>query len=634
MKIIDKLFGRTEPTLGADPLPAQPAGILDLTTKAGAGVNNEWTPSTLQDPSTAARERAVTRKIEDFPVVDEGIGDAALTVVKGGDSNGMVSGGYEDVNLPMSPMLAGWFASQGFIGHQMCAIIGQHWLVSKACAMPAEDAIRNGWTTDFEGIEDQGHVEELTAQVKAIDEKMGIDKAMLEAAKFANVFGIRILIPIIESDDPGYYQKRFNPDGVTPGSFKGWVQIDPQWIYPILSSVGASDPSSPNFYEPTFWQAGGVMYHHSHLVILRTEEVADILKPTYLFSGLPLTQRIAERVYAAERTANEAPLLAMSKRTTILKVDLAKAKMKLGAFTARIQNWVGLRDNYQVKVIGKDEEMTESDTSLADLDVVIMTQFQLVSAIARVPATKLMGTSPKGFGATGEHEMNSYHEYLESIQSGWFDSFLQRHYLLVSRAYLGGVKVNHSWEPVDAVGAVDAATIRKTDVDADVALIGAGVISPDEARTRIKLDRDSGYTLADEVMDLGGAEPGTESAAQAALSGLNPQAIEAATIAQPGAGLRDADLDGAASVEEPAGISTVGDETPQEMHPELVVGLAMQLAVALQKRIDANKAAATQAAETQVATVKASTVASVSGITPGVVPKPALPTPPTKFIRQ
>ena len=38
-----------------------------------------------------------------------------------------------------------WYASQGFIGYQMCAIIAQNWLVDKACRMPGRDAIRQGY---------------------------------------------------------------------------------------------------------------------------------------------------------------------------------------------------------------------------------------------------------------------------------------------------------------------------------------------------------------------------------------------------------------------------------------------------------------------------------------------------------
>lgn len=502
MKLLSWFSSKADKTAVATPekAPAEKAGVLDLTAKAGWGQDDgSEAPITMQ----SVLAMSIQRSIADFPsapassiVGDAAFGDAEVKKTKVGDA---FSGTQEITLGSISPALTSWYASQGFIGHQLCAIIAQHWLVGKACAMPAEDALRNGWTTDFKGVTESNQVEDLTDRLRELDAKYKVDDVMLKAAKFANVFGIRILIPLVDSTDKEYYRKKFNPDGITQGSFQGWVQIDPQWIFPLLDSVGASDPSSPGFYEPTFWVAGGITYHKSHLVILKTEEPADILKPTYMFSGIPLTQRIAERVYAAERTANEAPLLAMSKRTTVLKVDLAKAKMKLAGFMSRLREWINYRDNYQVKVIGKDEEMNESDTSLADLDVVIMTQYQIVAAIARVPATKLLGTSPKGFNATGDHEIKSYHEYLESIQSTWFDRFLERHYLLMSRSYLDGVEITHTWEPVDTVGAEALANIQKAKAETGGIYIDKGVISPDEERSRLRTDKESGYTLPEDV---------------------------------------------------------------------------------------------------------------------------------------
>ncbi|XAO36735.1 minor head protein [Pseudomonas phage WP1] len=64
------------------------------------------------------------------------------------------------------------------------------------------------------------------------------------------------------------------------------------------------------------------------------------------FGGIPLTQRIYERVYAAERTANEAPLLAMSKRTRTIYVDVEKAIANEDAFSARLAFWIASRDSH------------------------------------------------------------------------------------------------------------------------------------------------------------------------------------------------------------------------------------------------------------------------------------------------
>lgn len=52
--------------------------------------------------------------------------------------------------------VAGWFLSQTFIGYQFCALLAQHWLVDKACSMPAKDAVRQGYEVDVEFDEDNG----------------------------------------------------------------------------------------------------------------------------------------------------------------------------------------------------------------------------------------------------------------------------------------------------------------------------------------------------------------------------------------------------------------------------------------------------------------------------------------------
>ena len=56
-----------------------------------------------------------------------------------------------------------------------------------------------------------------------------------------------------------------------------------------------SNPTSPEFYEPTWWRIGGQRVHCSHLIVFRNGQVPDILKPSYMFGGGPVPQRIAER---------------------------------------------------------------------------------------------------------------------------------------------------------------------------------------------------------------------------------------------------------------------------------------------------------------------------------------------------
>lgn len=409
-----------------------------------------------------------------------------------------------------------WYAAQSFIGYQLSAMMAQHWLISKCCLMPAKDATRNGYDTTVNDGTDVGA--EVLDEIRRYDKIFKINRNLIDFVHMGRVFGIRIAMFHVDSDDPEYYYKPFNPDGIKPGSYRGISQIDPYWITPQLDTDAAGNPASIHFYEPTWWNISGKLIHRTHLIIFRTEEVPDILKPTYIYGGIPIPQKVYERVYAAERTANEAPMLAMTKRTDVVKADMGQALADEVNFAQRMQTWVDRRDNYGVKTVGLDEEVMQFDTSLTDLDTVIMTQYQIVAAAANVPATKLLGTTPKGFNATGEYEEASYHEELESIQTHDLSPLIERHHLILIRSHIApkfNIKpfsTSVLWKSPDAMTAKELAELNKLKADTGLVLAQSGAIDGTDERERIINDPESGYNgvvsdtvEAEELNDLTGA---------------------------------------------------------------------------------------------------------------------------------
>ena len=414
-----------------------------------------------------------------------------------------------------------WYASQGFIGYQVAAIIAQHWLVDKACSMPAKDAVRHGYdVTINDGTDVDPKVIDF---IRQRDKDFKILKNCTEFVHMGRVFGIRVALYRVESNDKDYYLKPFNPDGIKPGSYKGITQIDPYWITPELDISAAADPSAPDFYEPTWWRINGKRVHRTHLAIFRNGYLADILKPTYLYGGVPVPQKVAERVYAAERTANEAPMLAMSKRMTVINVDMTQATANQVAFEQKMQVWSSFMNNYGVKVVGEAETIEQFDTSLTDLDAVIMTQYQIVAAAANVPATKLLGTTPKGFNSTGDYEESSYHEELESIQENDLNKLVDGHHIRLIRSEVApkfGIKpftTTTNWKPVNSPSAEELADLNAKKADTDMKLVQAGAVDGFDVRQRIIADPDSGYSGIPDIVDGGPGDRDAQQEAEAAL---------------------------------------------------------------------------------------------------------------------
>lgn len=471
------------------------------------------------------------------PLASGAMDSADLTTLQAAmDSSDNGLPAFKAVTLEADSMLClmPWYLRQGFIGYQNAAFIAQHWLIYKACASPVDDAIRNGYDITTDTGEDLP--EDALKLFKRVDKRLGIKGQLRDFGTKGRIFGIRIAMFEVESEDKDYYVKPFNPDGIRPGTYKGISQVDPYWTAPILDLTSSGVPSSRHFYEPTWWLIGSRRVHRTHLVIFKYADPADVLKPLYLFGGVPLPQMIMERVYAAERTANEAPALALSKRTTVWLTDMGKVMADSQKADALMQQWIAYRDNFGIKLGDKDgDEFQQFDTPLGDFDGLVMTQYGLVAATAGCPITKLLGTTPGGFAATGEYDESSYHEMLESMQERDFTPLLERHQLLVLHSEvlpkfpeLKGVEITHSWHELDALTHVEKSVVNQNKAQTDAALIAAGALTPQDARARVAGDKESGYHGIGVDLDIEELPEDDDPDAAAEASGNARHAVKAA----------------------------------------------------------------------------------------------------------
>lgn len=377
-----------------------------------------------------------------------------------------------------------WYASQGNLGGFINSIIAQHWLVDKACSEPAKDAIRQGWTLDALKPEADKALEE-------INERFPLDDDLKEYIHMGRVHGGRVAYFRVLSTDPDYYRKPFNLDGVTPGSYEGIVQIDADDVIPLPTEANLTDPTSPSYMKPTFYQIGRRVFHRSHLFIFVPYPVANKLKPAYKYFGASVPQRIYERVYGAERSANEGPQLAMTKRLVSAQVS-AEALENRETLRAGMEFFAETRDNYGVYAHGPGEAISQQDTSLADVDTVIMTQYQIVAAGASVPATKLLQTSPKGFAPTGDYEASVYREHLEGLQA-ILSPLMRRHYQIALRSRGIDETVVVKWNPLDSPTALEWAQINYQKAQTAALYIDKMVVDSEEARIALGKDENSDF---------------------------------------------------------------------------------------------------------------------------------------------
>lgn len=399
-----------------------------------------------------------------------------------------------------------------FIGWQSMALLKQNWLIDRACTIPAEDAIAPGWQLSYiDSADADGEIAEETQreQMRRIQEmedsarRMGIAEICKKAEVLKKTFGYCLVVPRVDGVD---MSKPFNIDAVRRGSYHGLAVIEPLWVMPQFDESG-KDPASPDFYNPAWYCIAGNAnrrIHRSWVVKLINSPVPDILKPVYFFGGVSLTQQIFRRVYAAETVANEAPNLAMTKRLVCVEGSIDNAIANPDLVEERMRTAIECRDNYGILLTDNESKVTQLETSLNDFEEMIMTQYQLVASIAQMPVTKLLKVQVKGFDNAGEYETNDYNQTLRAIQANDYTPIVELHNMLYGKSEYGEVMgLTVRWNEILTPTPKENAEMQVLKAQKDVALVNAGIISPDEARKRLQSDEASEYTeIPDEREDL------------------------------------------------------------------------------------------------------------------------------------
>lgn len=413
-----------------------------------------------------------------------------------------------NVTNPVDDIIYTHFATQGFIGFQACAILAQNWLINKACSQPTKDAIRPDYDLSYVTTDDTEEVDkDFLSEIKDISndpKKFDIKKVARTFAEKKRQFGQILAYPIVEGAD---YEKPFNIDGIKPNSYKGMTVVDPIWYQAILDAEVINDPTSLRFFKPTYFRLpNGVKIHYSWCIFATNGDMPDVLKPTYYWGGYPLPQLIYKRVYAAEKTANEAPMLAMSKRLLVVDVNTKGYMLNPQPVNDQLDAVKNFRDNWGVYAKDPSQNVSQIDTSLTDLDEVIMTQYQLVAAVAGIPATKLLETQPKGFNSTGEYEDDQYKLTLTSIQEDDFVPLLDFHYALLSVSKYG-IKRDYTitFKEIDTPTEKERAEINEIKSRTNATYLQSGILTENEIRDNLIKDPDSGYNdITDEIEETEG----------------------------------------------------------------------------------------------------------------------------------
>ena len=292
---------------------------------------------------------------------------------------------------------------------------------------------------------------------------------------------------------------------------RGIRVIEPIWAYP--TTYNAQNPLITSFYDPQVWYVMGTEIHKTRLLSFIGRPVPDILKPAYAFGGLAMTQMAQPAVDIWLRTRESVGETIHAYSVMVLLTQLSSTTMPGGSgggngdvlARAELFNW--LRDNQGLFILDKNtEDFKNVAMPLSGLDELQAQAQEHMASISRIPAVKLFGIQPKGLNATSEGELRAFEDTIVGSQEHLFRPHLTTVYDIMQISLWGerDPDITYDFVPLREETPKENAEIRKMDAETDQIRIDSGVVSQEEARTKLAADEESGYDSIDpdDVPDL------------------------------------------------------------------------------------------------------------------------------------
>lgn len=377
----------------------------------------------------------------------------------------------------------------GFRGYPILATMSQQVEYANMHAIMADEMTRN-WIEVKSNKEGDPDIKVIDLALTKYDVKRLIHEAVRQDSEYgvAHIF-IDVGADEIENEMPLF----LDPRKITKGSLKGFRCVDPNWVYPAM--YNSSKPLRADFYKPQAWFVMGDTVHESRFIDIVSRPVPDILKPSYNFGGLSLTQLMEEYVVDWRDAKKNVIKILKTLRMRGLKTDMDARLEVPGEFDKRIKMFTKYQDNFGLWAYDLDEDLTHQQTSLSELSNLLSNYQEQLCIPSRATNLKVFGNAPAGLNASGDAELETWHETISGSQELDYRRAIENIFKIIQLSEFGELKPDLYFEfrPLDEVSDEDRATTNKTRVDTIVAASDGMLVSSEEARDALKSIEGAGF---------------------------------------------------------------------------------------------------------------------------------------------
>lgn len=380
-----------------------------------------------------------------------------------------------------------WSMSQWLTGPMIDTIYRESWLAQAICSIPAEDATREWRHFNGEHSEDiERHENVLNLQTK-----------VAEAKTFARAYGGAGILMITNQN----LEEPLDVSRIKKGDLKKLIVLDRFDLTAPVMNI--TNPLADNYLLPEYYTlVGGTQrIHWTHIA---------------RFEGLKLPRRVAAveqgwgdselRRVLTDLNSTVAAFMGVAELMQEANVDVISAEGLADDLAAKEESKIieryrlfnMMKSSFGLSLLDATEKLDRLTLQLSGVAQSMEQLITWISGAAKIPVTRLFGTSAKGMNATGEGDEGVYYDRIAADQQRSMRQPLQHIDQVLVRSAIGEFPpdTDFTFNPLKQLDDKEQAEVDYTDSQTDRAYFDMGIIT--RSQIAAKLQRKDTYQISDD----------------------------------------------------------------------------------------------------------------------------------------
>jgi phage-related protein (TIGR01555 family) len=358
------------------------------------------------------------------------------------------------------------------------------------------DTIPEDATSNWINIQSQIAPEDLR-KVEALWSTRRIKQQILKGLIWGRLYGGALGVIMIE----GHEDELHTPldfDTIMPGTFKGLYVVD-RWsgCYPspdLVEDINDLEFGLPNSYEVEFGEGQRITVHHTRAIRFTGRDLPYWEMLAEVYWGASEVELIFDYLKMFDNTVYNIASLVFNANLKVLQMEDLGQLLAVGDEQSQreiyntVQAQATLQSNQGMMLLSKDDNFTTYQYSFSGIDNVAEIFMMNLSAVTKIPLTKLFGQSPAGLNATGESDMQNYYEVIQQYQETNVSPVIDKLLPIMFMSELGAIPDDYDYvyRPVREPDDTEIADLVKNKGDIINQLFASGILSQKQALTELK----------------------------------------------------------------------------------------------------------------------------------------------------